>query len=199
MPRRKPAKRASKRSSKNNYFDFASLHKMEKDFSAIPAKLTAKLDKAVSSLQRAETKLKKHINKVKTQLKHCETHVRAANKTKNTVAGRKQLSKIKKIHTEAMKTLITLNKELQETIKLHDMLSRKQAKFVALHRHLTQFEKNWTQSTKKRKSKKSNPTAKKTVKLVRHLPTALDSSGSEHSLEEIIGNMQPEEITEAMS
>lgn len=168
MPRSKSAKRTSKRASKraskpatkrvaskpttaNN--TFATVQKMEKDFLKVPGQLASSLTREVSSLKQKEAKLKAAGQKLKAQIKTAETRMKAANKNKNTATGKKQFSAAKKMHAESVKSQSGVNKDLQETVKSLENVGLAQTRLLALHKHLTQFEKEWAKQAKQLKAK----------------------------------------------
>lgn len=147
-----PRKKSTKRQPKN---DLAMLRYMEKDFLSTPTKLATKLNKEMASLQQTEAKLKKQLHKAKTQVKQSEARLKTAAKLKHTTVGKKQFNKIKKVHSVALKAIANLQKDSQNTTSLHEKLTKQQAKLLALHRHLAQFEKSWQQQAKKQSRKKT--------------------------------------------
>lgn len=150
MPRNKTAKRIAKRTASKN--TPATRQKTEMDFITVPAKLTARLDKEITSLQKKESKLKKAHNKTKVQIKAWEVRIKAAAKAKNSVAAKKQLKSAKKARAEANKTQMGLSKELSQIVQLLEAANNKQAKFNAVSKLLNQFEKEWARNSKKAKA-----------------------------------------------
>lgn len=146
MSRKKTARRAAKRQSMNNKSSMAQA--MEQEFMRTPAKLSAQLNKDILVLKQKENKLKTALNKQKSQAKNSESRIKAA-ASKTTAAGKKQLKKAKKAHKVLVKNQAALNKQLQSASKLLQAAMDKQAKLMALKKHLMQFEKDWAKGAKK--------------------------------------------------
>lgn len=190
MPRKKTAKRTTKRRMTKN--TLAIMQKLEKDFLQAPAKLADQLNKEILSLKQKENKLKNVINKIKAQIKNSETRVQTATKFKNTSAGRKQLNIAKKAYSETVKTQTALSKQSQEITKLLDVITKKQTKLAALRKHLSQFEKEWAANSKKIKNKvTANP---KTI-----APPMLEQPNVIASATTTTDNARLNEITEITS
>jgi hypothetical protein len=197
MSRRKTAKRTTQRQTTNK--SFAAVQKMEKDFLQAPAKLAAQLNKEISPLKQKESKLKTAINKIREQLKNSEKRIQTA-KTKPTSIGKKQLHAAKKGHSNILKTHITLNKQLQEITKSLETVAAKQAKFIALRKHLNQFKKEWAKEAKIIKTKantkiKTKAPTKRTSKLK---TSPIEHPQTEH-VERMMDETRFDETTEATS
>src|SRR3990167_6653661 len=145
MPRKKNA------SKKNNSVNatLKLVQEIEMDLMEIPTQLANQLDKEISSLTTKATKLESSINKLNNQ---------AEKKAKsNTKAAKKAVAK-------CLKEMAVLTKEWQEITNSIDTLKSKQAKLIALRKHLGQFEKEWSKQAKAIKAAKKvkSKTSKKT-------------------------------------
>lgn len=154
MPRKKTAKRNTKRSViQKSTGPILNTQKMQKELLQAPIKLAARINKEALGLKQKENKLQSAIAKIKNQLKNTEARIKAASKSKNTAAGKKQLKVAKKVHSEALKAQTGLAKQLNEVAKALESASLEQAKLSALRKHLNQFEKEWTKQAREQKAK----------------------------------------------
>jgi predicted nucleic acid-binding Zn-ribbon protein len=184
-----PRKKSTKRQPKND--SLAMFRHMEKDFLITPTKIATKLNKEMVSLQQTEARLKKQLHKAKTQVKQSEARLKTAAKSKHTMVGKKQFNKIKKVHSVALKAIANLQKDSQNTTSLHEKLTKQQAKLLALHRHLAQFEKSWQQQAKKQSRKKTKVKSK-----VKASPEKIKV---EPALEKLMEQIQLDPKTEVVS
>lgn len=148
MPRNKSAKRASKRVP-------MTVHQMESEIFAAPAKLAVQLNKEINSLKQKENKFKNAFNKMSAQLKKSSARIKAADKLKHTSAGKKKLKKAKKSHQEIAKSQAVFNKQLQEIMQSLERTQHNHSKLIALGKHMSQFEKEWARNAKKNKVTKA--------------------------------------------
>lgn len=137
MSRRKSAPNKAKRkatktttSAKNN---------LEKMFSEIPAKLAIQFSKEVDGLRKVESKIKANLAKLKLQASKAKNRVKA-----NSIA----------------KAIATTTKQLEQTASSLAEAIQKNARVVALRKHLAAFEKDWASKLKAMKSKAASTTAK---------------------------------------
>lgn len=151
MPRKKTAKRSSKRQMSSSFAN------QQQNFIKIPAKLSMLLNQDMMGLKQKENKLKNALNKVKAQFKKAETKIKAAVKSKN----KKQLKTAKKMCGKIVKMQSALKKQLEEATKSVEKMALQQSKMIALRKHISQFEKEWSKNLKKLKLK-AKPTKSKT-------------------------------------
>lgn len=201
MSRNKTAKRTAKRPSPSKNITLATAQKIEKDFVEAPARLIAQLNKEIAAAQTKENKLKNAANKIKAQVKNSEARVKAAAKAKNTSAGKKQLNVAKKAHAEIAKAQADLDKQLKEANQSLESIANKHAKFVALSKHLSQFEKEWAKKAKKLKASKKAKIKAKTKKVTAKakLPVVEPEQPHVESYATTINNVRLEETTEIAS
>lgn len=158
MARRKTAKRSAKRTTTQG--SSAAL-RMEKDFLGTPAKLSAHLQKEIKTLKQKESKLKAQVAKSKTKVKQMQTKLKQASKQK-TATGKKQLASVKKTHGKTLQMHTLLEKLLKEATQALTDATTRQAKYAALRKKLSQFEKEWNTKARKLKAKaKSKPKTKR--------------------------------------
>lgn len=193
---RKPratAKTKTTRSAKANN----SIQRMEKDWLQTPAKLAAQSSKEANTIKQKENKLKAALQKLNAQIKKAESRLHAL-EGKKTAASKKQLSAQKKSHSKLIKSHTDLHKQHQEISKNLETANNQRAKFIALGKQLSQFEKEWAQSLKNAAPKK----AKASKSAGRKASSAASESQSEtyHNNADDIESIELiEETTEVLS
>ncbi len=161
MPRKKIARRKPKNQQVNTV---AALQKMEKDFLQAPARLAAQLNKEINSTKQQESKLKKSLSQVNSQLQNSEKRIRASSPA-NTATAKKQLRIAKLAQKTNAKEKANLQKQLNAITKELQATAIKRAKFVAVQKHINQFEKDWIKQAKALQAKaKTQPKAKAKAK-----------------------------------
>ena len=184
MPRNKSPKRVAKRQPTQN--SLRNLIKVEKELLAIPGKIAAQLNKEVNAYKLKETKSAKALSKIRAAVSKAETRSQNA-QAKSTPAAKKLFKKFKKTYDAAIKTWAKADKQHQDINSALDVLLQKQTKFIALDKHLSQFEKEWSKNSKNTQNKKSKVKA---------------SPAKEHSqerMEVLIDNARVNEPTELAS
>ena len=140
MSSKKTRKAAATRSNANA---LNLVSKLEKDFKQTPSILAAHINKEISTQKQAQIK-------IKTSIKKLEPTKNSANKARA---------------ASALKTINNLNKQLQETSKKLATALTTQAKYTALSKNLTQFERDWSKKAKEMMAKAiSSITPKATAK-----------------------------------
>ena len=190
MPRKKPTKRTPKRQSAHH--TLTNVFVMEKDWLAAPAKLAAKLHKEINSHQQKENKSAKMLNKIKEKVKNAEMRSKQA-EAASTPMAKKQFKKWKKAYGIAAKMCDQAAKKHESIATTLETLLNKQAKFIALNKQLSQFEKEWTKQAKNNARTKPSKKSSK----------AEASSKTEHNqaehMEMMVDNAQMNEQTELAS
>jgi len=189
MPRNKTAKRPAKRQAKNDFF--AILQALENDFLAIPTKLITRISKEMATLKQKENKLKTVANKVKNRILACEKHIKAAKTAKQVKTAKKQHISITKIQTG-------INNELKNLQKTIELAQQKQNKMHAFRKSIAQFEKEWAQQAKSKKTKKiiSASAPKKTK--VKAAPL-VEHHSPVNTFDNSLSSIQTDNKTEALS
>lgn len=152
MPRIKTVKRAAKKRTKST--SLAIAQKMEKEFMSAPSKIMLHISKEVKSLKQQETKIKKSLAKINAQTKKSENRIHVISKKEMTTARKKQLNVAKKLHAKSAKQYGVIAGNLASITESLETTSAKLAKFVAIGKQLSQFEKDWTKQNKPSKNKK---------------------------------------------
>lgn len=154
----------------------ASVQKIEKIQQAlfkVPAKLITELHKEIKNHRKKEVKLKSAINKLRAELNKSESRVRTASDKVDTSVGKKKFKKAKTSHNKFIKIHSELNKDLQKNSDSLESLETNQAKLVALHKHLNQFEKDWAKNAKKLiNDAQAKPKQEKKVKIKSATPSS---------------------------
>lgn len=167
-PVSKATKNSAKRPTKNKLVSVADT--MEKDFRAIPAKLTAEYRKELAVVKQQELKLKADLKKTQEQQKAAQqkyTLLETKAKTKSTAAAKKQILAAKKVYAATTKTIKDITASLDRVKKQIKTLADKQAKCTMLGKQLRQIEKEWdmkAKTTTTAKATATKQTRKKSVK-----------------------------------
>jgi len=169
MQRRTTGKSSqANKSGKRSKASSASIQQLEKDFRAIPSKLTAQSQKDLNASKQQEAKLRNELKKLQAQQKIAkEKHqnLLSKNKTKPSLTARKQISAAKSTHDKISQSALRLTRQLAEVKAERETLTRHHAKCAALQSYLNQFEKNWEKKKpSRRKSRPASRTSKTSVK-----------------------------------
>jgi hypothetical protein len=170
MPRRKVVKTAKvkklaiKRQVKTAASGLAD--SLEKSFREIPAKIIAQTRKELSTIKQQEAKLKTEQKKAQAQKKITKTKhmaLTAKAKSKPSPTTKKQLVSAKQAFDKVSKTIAGIDANLAVVKKQVDTLSKKNAKFTALSKQISSFDKEWERKGKTpKKSKSTKPATKST-------------------------------------
>jgi predicted nucleic acid-binding Zn-ribbon protein len=149
MSRKKITKRSKKvQKSTKSSVKVSRVQKLEQEFLSAPTKIMAELSKECATLKKQETKIMKTLSKTKTQLNAAEKRIKQATGNKKQLAAAKQQVKdITSLQNSLTKQLHNVSKTL--AARMND-----QARFAALSKHLTQFNKDWVKQSRKTKAKK---------------------------------------------
>ena len=174
MSRRKSAPSKTKRKATKSTTSVKN--NLEKMFSEIPAKLATQFSKEVDGLRKVESKIKANLAKLKLQASKAKNRVKA-----NSIA----------------KAIATTTKQLEQTASSLAAAIQKNARVVALRKHLAVYKKDWaskvkamktkatstTAKSKKSKTKKSN-TKKSTANVITLPKTSMDSDSDMENTEQ---------------
>ena len=184
MPRKKTKKVSNKRNT-TKMKSFVDMKKMENDFVTTPSKLAAIINKDINAF-------KQQISKLQSALKKAAAFVAAGEKKVKSASTKKQTSVAKKSLAEAKSIQSTLNKQLTDTHKLLDNAVAKHAKFNAISKVLSQFEKDWKKKPVASKVKSaSKPKMKKRAKAPVVEIAPMTSTMTDNSVVEL-NNFEPE-------
>lgn len=158
MARKKAGKPSSKRETKS------ALQRLEQELKDSPARLTAEVAKEIKNLKTKEAKLKASSIKLKAKVKELASRYLNAEKNKKTPSGKKKFAALKKQHDLQLKKSNGLEKELKAQSNAVATATNKHAKYSALKKHISQFEKDWAKKLKAKQTETKKPNKKPAAK-----------------------------------
>lgn len=211
MPRKKSVKRsrtrqvAKKREAvkavKSNAL--ANTRKAEQQLMDMPGKLAKQLNKEISAQKKRESKLKNLSAKQKNLAKKAEARVNVIAKGKATPTSTKKLAKANKLLKIADKAFKDADQQLQAVSNSLAELVAEHAKFVALGKHLSQFDKasvKVAKAPKAAKAEKTKAKVKAKTKAKRKVkPVAMEPAATQAEEATPFDQMGFDEVTELAS
>jgi hypothetical protein len=142
--------------------DHFSLINLEKQFFDMPEHIVSRSHQEIEQLRKQEIKIKNGLKKIQLQSERFEQKI-AYLKKKNNTDSKKKIAKIRKVLQDSHKSVALLNKSLTDIESIYRVITIRNAKFAALRKMLTHFEKEWKNAgkTKKRKLIKERGRARK--------------------------------------
>lgn len=158
MPRKKVAKTAKTTKKVNSKsrpkaIALSAVDLMEKEFSALPEKMSTQSRKDLASLKQQEKKLKSELKKAQAQKKIAKnkrvTLTAKSKSSKSTAASKKLLTAAKQAYDKISDAVTDVSNRYDAVKKQAKELATKQARFAALAKIIAQFEKECAIKAKK--------------------------------------------------
>src|SRR5215208_1126825 len=137
MARNKTAKKSYK--TTKNKLDLATISQIEKEFLSLPAKLATQINQKLTANKQDGAKILSDLSQIEKKIKHIETRIQKVSKVKHTATGKNQIAAAKKKFQKMNKTSKNLEQEYDDLTHETHSLVEKQAKLMALSKHLNQF------------------------------------------------------------
>jgi hypothetical protein len=173
---------------------------LEKDFHETPAKLVSHSSKELATLKQQEKKLKSELKKVQSQ-KKIGKNKRAAlivkAKKNASATNQKLLTAAKQAYDLACKSALELTAKYNDLKSDIKTAAQNNSKFVALNKHLTQFQKMWALKTKKATATKTKKKAPKKSKVSVKNDSESKSIANSNTIENANVTFEREEAVEA--
>ncbi|GEM_PF-5442446 len=200
MARKKVAKvtktKKANTKSQSKSITLSAVDVMEKEFNATPAKIISQSRKDLTALKMQEKKLKSELKKAQVQKKVAKNKrvtLTTKSKAKTTATSKKLLTAAKQAYDKITLTLTEVSGRYDAIKKQTKELAAKVARFSALHKLISQFEKQWGLKAKKSSTvSKPKKTTKKT-KLAPFTPNDKTSLKTTHEAPVVAEREEPVE------